>query len=78
MKHRDTYKIGVLRMNFIATAKLQMSKSDNFAINLFMCDKDEVGRVDQRLWASTDHVIKRRKMGVGRLKMGARDRVGKI
>lgn len=59
-------------MNFIATAKLQMSKNDNFAINLFMCNKDEVGRVDQRLRASTDHVIKRRKMGVGRLKMGGK------
>lgn len=38
-------------------AKPQMSKRDNFAINLFMCDKEEVGRADQRLWASTDHVI---------------------
>lgn len=44
-------------------AKLQTSKTDNFAIKLFMCDKDEVGRVDQRLLAPTDHVIKRLKMG---------------
>lgn len=61
-------------MNFIAMAKLQMSKGDNFSINLFMCDKDEVGRVDQRSLASTDHVIKRLKMG-GKTKNGWQETV---
>lgn len=43
-----------------------------FAINLFMCNKDEVGRVDQRLLASTDHMIKRLKVVGKRLKMGGK------
>lgn len=55
-------------------AKLQMSKHDNFAINLFTCDKDEVSWADQRLPAPTDHVIKRLKMGG---KRQCRDDIGR-
>lgn len=39
-------------MTFIAMSKLQTGKRDNFVINMFICDADEVGRADQRLWAS--------------------------
>lgn len=47
VQHRDAYKMGAFGMNFIAMAKPQASKLDNFA-NMFICVTDEVSKADQR------------------------------